>query len=24
KSTYENLQTLCRKCNYEKGNKRYY
>ena len=23
KSTYENLQTLCRKCNYEKGNKRY-
>ena len=24
KSTYGNLQTLCRKCNYEKGNKRYY
>ena len=24
KSTYDNLQTLCRKCNYEKGNKRYY
>lgn len=23
KSTYENLQTLCHKCNYEKGN-RYY
>ena len=23
KSTYENLQTLCRKCNYNKGNKRY-
>lgn len=24
KSTYDNLQTLCRACNYEKGNKRYY
>ena len=24
KSTYENLQTLCHKCNYEKGNRRYY
>ncbi len=23
KSTYDNLQTLCRKCNYEKGNNRY-
>ena len=24
KSAYENLQTLCRKCNYEKGDKTYY
>lgn len=24
KSTYENLQTLCHKCNYEKGNRRCY